>query len=137
MIDAYCDCNFERGGLSALIGCSPSDEKKKAEAPAAKEPVPEVFHVKLDTSKGPVDIEVHRDWAPLGADHFFQLVKSGFYDNARFFRVVRGFSPNLCMRKRLPFSVPNRRSRRSKLNLMSTRRQPSAIARCSKKRSPN
>lgn len=75
----------------ALIGCSPSDEKKKAEAPAAKEPVPEVFHVKLDTSKGPVDIEVHRDWAPLGADHFFQLVKSGFYDNARFFRVVRGF----------------------------------------------
>jgi peptidyl-prolyl cis-trans isomerase A (cyclophilin A) len=76
----------------ALMGCSSSDEKKKAEAPAAaKETVPEVFHVKLDTSKGPVDIEVHRDWAPLGADHFFQLVKSGFYDNARFFRVVRGF----------------------------------------------
>ena len=80
----------------ALMGCSSSGEKGKAEvsgasATVAKEPVPEVFHVKLDTSKGPVDIEVHRDWAPLGADHFFQLVKSGFYDNARFFRVVRGF----------------------------------------------
>ncbi len=77
----------------ALSGCS-SDDKKKADAPAAsavKESVPEVFHVKLDTSKGTIDIEVHRDWAPLGADHFFQLVKSGFYDGARFFRVVRGF----------------------------------------------
>ncbi|MEI9976112.1 MAG: peptidylprolyl isomerase [Ignavibacteriota bacterium] len=81
----------------ALIGCSSSDEKKKAEAPAAakNEPVPPVFHVKLDTSKGMIDVEVHRDWAPIGApigaDHFFQLVKSGFYDDARFFRVVRGF----------------------------------------------
>jgi len=45
--------------------------------------------------------------------------------------------PNLCMRKRLPFSVQNRRSRRSKLSLMSTRRQPSATALFSKKRSPN
>jgi peptidyl-prolyl cis-trans isomerase A (cyclophilin A) len=78
----------------ALVSCSSSDDKKKAESPAAstvKETVPEVFHVKLDTSKGMVDIEVHRDWAPVGADHFFQLVKSGFYDGARFFRVVRGF----------------------------------------------
>ena len=78
----------------ALIGCSSSDDRKKAEAPAASratEPVPDVFHVKLDTSKGIVDIEVHRDWAPAGAAHFRQLVKSGFYDGARFFRVVRGF----------------------------------------------
>ena len=78
----------------ALLGCSSSDDKKKAGAPAASavpEKIPDVFHVKLDTSKGMVDIEVHRDWAPLGADHFYQLVKSGFYDGARFFRVVRGF----------------------------------------------
>ena len=76
-----------------LAGCS-SDDNKKAGAPAAKavkEPVPDVFHVKLDTSKGMVDIEVHRDWAPVGADHLFQLVKSGFYDGAKFYRVVRGF----------------------------------------------
>jgi len=78
----------------ALMGCSSSDDRKKAEAPAAsptKEPVPDIFHVKLDTSKGMVDIEVHRDWAPAGAEHFHQLAKSGFYDGARFFRIVRGF----------------------------------------------
>jgi peptidyl-prolyl cis-trans isomerase A (cyclophilin A) len=77
-----------------LVGCSSPNEAKKVEAPAApakKEPVPEVFHVKLETSKGPVDIEVHRDWAPAGADHFHDLVRSGFYDGARFFRIVRGF----------------------------------------------
>jgi peptidyl-prolyl cis-trans isomerase A (cyclophilin A) len=80
----------------ALTGCSSpgGDRNKKEEAPAApakQEPVPAIFHVKLDSSKGLVDIEVHRDWAPKGADRFFQLVKSGFYDGARFFRVVRGF----------------------------------------------
>ena len=77
----------------ALIGCSSPDENKKKEAAPApvKEVVPDIFHVKLDTSKGASDIEVPRDWAPAGATHFFQLVKSGFYDGARFFRVVRGF----------------------------------------------
>src|ERR1035441_5156738 len=78
----------------ALMGCSSPDESKKEQVPAAaakQEPIPDVFHVKLDTSKGPVDIEVHRDWAPAGADHLYKLVKSGFYDGARFFRVVRNF----------------------------------------------
>jgi peptidyl-prolyl cis-trans isomerase A (cyclophilin A) len=78
----------------ALIGCSSTDDtakKKEAATAPLNQPVPEVFHVKLDTSKGPVDIEVHRDWAPAGAAHFYQLVKDGFYDGARFFRVVRGF----------------------------------------------
>jgi peptidyl-prolyl cis-trans isomerase A (cyclophilin A) len=36
-------------------------------------------------------IVVHRDWAPNGADRFYNLVKNGFYDNDRFFRVVSGF----------------------------------------------
>jgi peptidyl-prolyl cis-trans isomerase A (cyclophilin A) len=36
-------------------------------------------------------IEVHHDWAPNGADRFYNLVKNGFYDNARFFRVISGF----------------------------------------------
>jgi peptidyl-prolyl cis-trans isomerase A (cyclophilin A) len=47
--------------------------------------------VKLDTSKGAVVIEVHRDWAPIGTDHFLALVKAGYYDGDRFFRVVPGF----------------------------------------------
>jgi len=76
-----------------LVACSPPNQTKKAEAPAAakEERVPDVFQVNLDTSKGPVVIEVHRDWAPQGADHFYSLVRTGFYDGNRFFRVVRFF----------------------------------------------
>jgi peptidyl-prolyl cis-trans isomerase A (cyclophilin A) len=76
-----------------LVACSPPNESKKAEAPAVakNEPPPDVFRVNLDTSKGPVAIEVRRDWAPRGADHFYALVKTGFYDGNRFFRVVRNF----------------------------------------------
>lgn len=50
-----------------------------------------VVKVNLDTSKGAVVLEVHRDWAPIGTDHFLALVKSGYYDGNRFFRVVPGF----------------------------------------------
>jgi peptidyl-prolyl cis-trans isomerase A (cyclophilin A) len=75
---------------AALIGCG-SPEPEKKEPPKLAEKPPEVYTVTLDTSKGPVKIEVRREWAPKGADHFYELVKTGFYDNARFFRVVRNF----------------------------------------------
>ena len=52
---------------------------------------PDVYKVRLDTSAGPIVIEVHHDWAPLGADRFYNLVKNGFYENVRFFRVLPGF----------------------------------------------
>jgi cyclophilin family peptidyl-prolyl cis-trans isomerase len=51
---------------------------------------PPVFRVRLDTSKGPMVIEVHRDWAPNGADRFHELVRAGYYNDNRFFRVVAG-----------------------------------------------
>jgi peptidyl-prolyl cis-trans isomerase A (cyclophilin A) len=87
-----CGIALGAAALLALAGCSSSNESGKPAAPAAKnEKAPEVFNVSLDTSKGPVVIEVHRDWAPAGADHFYSLVKTGYYDGNRFFRVVRNF----------------------------------------------
>ncbi len=56
-----------------------------------KEKAPAVYKAKFDTSKGTFVIEVHRAWAPNGADRFYNLVKSGFYNDARFFRVLDGF----------------------------------------------
>lgn len=52
---------------------------------------PDVFRARFDTTKGPFVIEVHRDWAPKGADRFYNLVKNGYYDDVRFFRVISGF----------------------------------------------
>ncbi len=52
---------------------------------------PATFRARLETSKGAVVIEVQREWAPLGADRFYNLVKSGYYDGTRLFRVIPGF----------------------------------------------
>ena len=51
---------------------------------------PEVSIVRFETTKGRVDIEVTRAWSPLGADRFIALVRHGYYDEARFFRVTAG-----------------------------------------------
>jgi peptidyl-prolyl cis-trans isomerase A (cyclophilin A) len=58
---------------------------------ALNEQAPATFKVRFDTSKGSFVVEVHRDWAPHGADRFYNLVKNGFYDDTRFFRVISGF----------------------------------------------
>jgi peptidyl-prolyl cis-trans isomerase A (cyclophilin A) len=58
---------------------------------ALKAKAPEVFKVSMATTKGDVVIEVHRAWAPLGADRFYNLVKAGFFNDAAFFRVLPGF----------------------------------------------
>ncbi len=58
---------------------------------AQTEQAPASYKVKFDTSKGPFVVQVTRAWAPQGADRFYNLVKSGFYDDVRFFRVVSGF----------------------------------------------
>ncbi len=55
------------------------------------ERAPDVYWAKFDTTKGSFVIQVTRDWAPLGADRFYNLVKYGFYNNASFFRVIPGF----------------------------------------------
>lgn len=55
------------------------------------EKAPATYKAKFDTSAGEVIITVTRAWAPLAADRFYNLVKAGFYDNQRFFRVVPNF----------------------------------------------
>ncbi len=56
-----------------------------------REQAPPAYKVEFDTSKGPFIVEVHGDWAPFGADRFYNLVKNGFFNNTRFFRVISGF----------------------------------------------
>jgi len=58
---------------------------------ALREQAPAMYKARFDTSKGVFVIEVTRDWAPRAADRFYNLVKYGFYDNVRFFRVISGF----------------------------------------------
>jgi peptidyl-prolyl cis-trans isomerase A (cyclophilin A) len=51
---------------------------------------PEVFRVRFETTAGSFVIEVHRAWSPHGAERFYELVRSGYYNDSRFFRVVAG-----------------------------------------------
>jgi peptidyl-prolyl cis-trans isomerase A (cyclophilin A) len=77
-----------------LAGCS---EKKPASdvglppntGVAAQ--APPIFRVRFETSRGAFVVEAHRAWAPRGADRFYQLVQSQFFDNCRFFRVMESF----------------------------------------------
>ena len=55
------------------------------------EQAPATFNVNFTTSKGDFTIKVTRAWSPNGADRFYNLVKNGFYDDIRFFRVIDGF----------------------------------------------
>ena len=58
---------------------------------ALKERAPAIYKVNFDTSAGVFEVEVHTDWASNGADRFYNLVKNGYFDGCRFFRVVPGF----------------------------------------------
>ena len=78
--------------LALLLAAGPALAQGKLANPAAlNEPAPATFKAKFDTSKGVFVIEVTRAWAPQGADRFYNLVKNGFFDNTRFFRVIPNF----------------------------------------------
>jgi peptidyl-prolyl cis-trans isomerase A (cyclophilin A) len=76
------------GLMTTLAPVSAGDLSNPA---SLNEKAPATYKVKFDTSKGSFVVEVHRDWAPNGADRFYNLVKNGFYNDARFFRVISGF----------------------------------------------
>ena len=77
--------------LSALAAPAFGQSANLGNPAALREQAPATFKAKFDTSKGAFVLEVQRDWAPNGADRFYNLVKHGFYDNVRFFRVIKGF----------------------------------------------
>ena len=55
------------------------------------ERAPDLFRARFETNEGVFIVEVHRDWAPRGADRFHTLARNGFFDGQRFFRVRAGF----------------------------------------------
>lgn len=79
-------------GLSfQQTGEQPNPEKLMNPA-ALNEQAPDTYEAKFVTNQGTIVINVRRAWAPNGADRFYNLVKNGYYDNCRFFRVVYGFA---------------------------------------------
>jgi peptidyl-prolyl cis-trans isomerase A (cyclophilin A) len=100
-----CDKKSDSGSASAPAAApaaTPASAPAQAPVPAAggaallspqsaTEKAPDVYKVKMSTTKGDLVIEVHRAWAPNGADRFYNLVKIGFFDGCEFFRVIDGF----------------------------------------------
>jgi len=92
---------------SSLLAQAPASKAPAAKAPASKGAAtksgagkpsltnpaslnakgPDTFKARFTTTKGDFVVEVHRDWAPLGADHFYNLVRAGFFTDIAFFRV--------------------------------------------------
>jgi peptidyl-prolyl cis-trans isomerase A (cyclophilin A) len=80
----------EPGGPTAesAAGAQPANPLLNPGSEAMNETAPDVFQARFETSKGDFTIEVHREWAPNGADRFYNLVSNGYYDDVRFFRYV-------------------------------------------------
>jgi peptidyl-prolyl cis-trans isomerase A (cyclophilin A) len=76
---------------SADTKAAPAAKPSLMSPATLKAKAPDVFKAQFTTTKGDFVVEVHRDWAPLGADRFYNLVKNGYFTNAAFFRVVPGF----------------------------------------------
>jgi peptidyl-prolyl cis-trans isomerase A (cyclophilin A) len=74
----------QSAAASATALLDPASAEMRATAPAS-------YRVRFETSAGAFAVEVTRAWAPLGADRFYNLVRHGFFDGTRFFRVVPGF----------------------------------------------
>jgi peptidyl-prolyl cis-trans isomerase A (cyclophilin A) len=77
--------------LAALATPALSQSANLAAPAALTEQAPATYKARFETTKGTFVVQVTRAWAPQGADRFYNLVKNGFYDNVRFFRVISGF----------------------------------------------
>ncbi len=88
-VNMFNRCALALGVGLLAIGCGGPDAATDAAPDAA--PDTDAFIVDVTTSEGVFALEVNPSWAPNGAARFRELVDSGFYDDARFFRVIRGF----------------------------------------------
>jgi peptidyl-prolyl cis-trans isomerase A (cyclophilin A) len=77
--------------VAALAGPALAQSAKLSNPAALTEQAPATYKARFETTKGAFVIQVTRAWAPQGADRFYNLVKNGFFDDARFFRVISGF----------------------------------------------
>ncbi len=79
------------GLLAATAAPALAQSGKLANPAALTEQAPATYKASFDTTAGTFVVEVHRAWAPNGADRFYNLVKNGYFDNVRFFRAISGF----------------------------------------------
>ena len=86
-------CSTEKSGGKPLSNDSPSGRVALLVPGSDKSSLtaPDSFNAKFETSKATFVVQVHRAWSPSGADRFYYLVRNGFYDDTRFFRVVPNF----------------------------------------------
>lgn len=75
----------------AFVGLTLLGGLHAASAQRAAPRSPPKWFATVETTKGRFVLEIDRDWAPLGADHFLELIRAGFYDDSRFTRVVPKF----------------------------------------------
>jgi peptidyl-prolyl cis-trans isomerase A (cyclophilin A) len=89
------------GGDTAAAGATPAGSARadagqegplyRPESSEMTREAPDVYRAVVATTEGEFTMEVHREWAPRGADRFYNLARHGFYEDARFFRVIEGF----------------------------------------------
>src|SRR5215217_967909 len=76
---------------AASAALTPAAKARLRKPDLLKEVAPATYSARFDTTVGPFVVLVHRAWAPKGADRFYNLVKNGFFNDARFFRVLPNF----------------------------------------------
>lgn len=79
--------------VQACAGGADDDPLLDPRSPALNQTAPDTYRVLFSTSRGDFTVQVNRAWAPRGADRFYNLVTHGFYDEVRFFRVIRTPQP--------------------------------------------